>query len=128
VTRTAGRLLGVAILVAALALGLGVMHLAYREPRTDDATVRANVVGIAPHVSGPIVTLNVVDNQEVAEGDVLFVIDPRPYEITLERERAALLLAESEVAATTQAIESATAEVARLEAERDYAHAYRRRL
>ena len=47
--------------------------------------VRANVVGIAPHVGGPSSRLNVVDNQEVHEGDVLFVVDPRPFEIALER-------------------------------------------
>ena len=126
--RAAGRILGIVILLVAAAAGLLVIRLSYREPRTDDAMVRANVVGIAPHVSGPIVTLNVVDNQEVREGDVLFVIDPRPFEIALERQRAALLLAESDVAATRQAVESATAEVTRLEAEREYAHDYRRRL
>src|SRR5262245_32942111 len=119
--RLAGRLLGFAILVLALGVGFLVTRIAYREPRTDDATVRANVVGIAPHVSGPLTALNVVDNQEVHQGDLLFVVDPRPYEVELERTRAALMLAQSEVAATAKAIESATAEVARLEAERAYA-------
>jgi len=35
--------------------------VSFVEPRTDDAAVRANVVGIAPQVSGPIVDLRVVD-------------------------------------------------------------------
>jgi multidrug resistance efflux pump len=117
----AGRRVGFAIIVLALVFGLVVTRIAYREPRTDDALVRANIVGIAPHVSGPLTALNVVDNQEVHEGDLLFVVDPRPYEVDLEKARAAVMLAQSEVAATTKAIEAATADVARLEAERDYA-------
>ncbi len=120
--------MGIAIVIAALAAGLQVTRIAYREPRTDDAAVRANVVGIAPHVGGPLAALNVVDNQDVREGDLLFVIDPRPFEVALERARAALMLAQSEVAATTMAIASATAEVARLEAERSYAHHHATRL
>ncbi len=123
-----GRLLGFAILIGALVAGFVVTRIGYREPRTDDAAVRANVVGIAPHVSGPLTTLNVVDNQDVRAGDLLFVVDPRPFEIALERARAALMLAQTEVAATGKAIESATAEVARLEAERGYAHDHVARL
>jgi multidrug resistance efflux pump len=123
-----GRLVGILILVAAAVAGVVITRVSYREPRTDDAMVRANVVGIAPHVSGPLVTLNVVDNQEVAEGDLLFVVDPRPFEVAHEQAQAALMLAQSEVAATTKAIESATAEVARLEAERGYARDHVTRL
>jgi membrane fusion protein, multidrug efflux system len=128
VRRVVGRVVGIAILVGALLAGVLVTRIAYREPRTDDAAVRANVVGIAPHVGGPLTALNVVDNQDVRAGDLLFVVDPRPFEVALERARAALMLAQSEVAATTKAIESATAEVARLEAERSYAHDHATRL
>ena len=35
-----------------------------------DAYLRANFIGIAPHVSGPIIELPIVDNQRVAEGDL----------------------------------------------------------
>ena len=66
-------------------------------PQTDDATVRANFVGIAPQVNGHIVELHVRDNQQVQEGDLLFLIDPRPYEIALERARATLALTRKEV-------------------------------
>src|SRR5258708_1676464 len=120
--RAAGRLLGFGIIALALLVGFVVTRIAYREPRTDDAMVRANVVGIAPHVSGPITELNVVDNQEVHAGDLLFVIDPRPYEVELQRTKAAVMVAQSEVAAISKAIQSASAEVARVEAERGYAH------
>src|SRR5215510_2089110 len=120
--RAAGRLLGFSIIALALVFGFVTTRITYREPRTDDATVRANVVGIAPHVGGPLIELHVVDNQSVNQGDLLFVIDPRPFEVKLQRNKAALMLAQSEVAATTKAIASASAEVARVEAERSYAH------
>lgn len=126
--RVAGRVLGFAIIALAFVAGVVVTRIAYREPRTDDASVRANVVGIAPHVSGPLTELHVVDNQAVHQGDLLFVIDPRPYEVELQRSKAALMLAQSEVAATTKAIASASAEVARVEAERSYAHGHASRL
>src|SRR5262245_34979442 len=116
------------ILIAAIVAGVFVARVTYREPRTDDALVRANVVGIAPHVSGPLTALNVVDNQQVHEGDLLFVVDPRPYEVAQARAKAALLLAQSEVAAITKAIDSATAEVDRVEAERRYARGHVARL
>ena len=126
--RPVGLLLGTAIVVAAVAVGLYVWRITYHQPRTDDAMVRANLVGIAPHVGGPLVELNVVDNQPVKQGDLLFVIDPRPFEIELERSRAALLLTRSEVAAISSAVEAAGAEVTRLEAESSYASEHVKRL
>ena len=53
-------------------------------PRTDDAEVFANFIGIAPQVEGPITHLNVRDNQFVRKGDLLFTIDERPYQYALE--------------------------------------------
>ena len=70
--RLIGRLLGVAIVVATAAMAVVVYRMLYDEPRTDDAFVRANTIGIAPHVAGPIVALPIVDNQRVAAGDLLF--------------------------------------------------------
>jgi multidrug efflux system membrane fusion protein len=119
--RALGRILGLAIVVSAVGLGWHVTRVNFEFPRTDDAQVRANVVGIAAHVSGPIVELSVVDNQEVKRGDLLFAIDARPYEAALARAQAALFLAQSELDASTNAIASAVAGVNRAEAELDYA-------
>src|SRR5499433_2793305 len=90
--RLAGRVLGVLIVAGAVVTSAVVWHLSDVHPRTDDAAVRANIVGIAPHVSGPIVELRVVDNQRVRAGDLLFAIDARPYEARLARARAELAL------------------------------------
>ena len=91
--RVLSRRISVAIAVAAALLGLLSLYRANHYPRTDDAEVFANFIGIAPQVDGPIVRLNVRDNQFVRKGDLLFEIDERPYQYALERalsEQAAL--------------------------------------
>jgi multidrug efflux system membrane fusion protein len=85
-----GKIISVLIIVAAAVLALNVWGIVEQHPRTDDATVRANVVGIVPRVRGLIVTLHVQDNQEVKEGELLFEIDPEDYDLALERAKAAL--------------------------------------
>jgi len=91
--RVLSRRISVAIAVAAALLGLLALYRANHYPRTDDAEVFANFIGIAPQVDGPIVQLSVRDNQFVRKGDLLFEIDERPYQYALERalsEQAAL--------------------------------------
>jgi multidrug efflux system membrane fusion protein len=81
------------VTLAAAMLGLVVLYHTYHAPRTDDAEIFANFIGIAPQVEGPIVHLNVRDNQFVKQGELLFEIDERPYQYQLERavsEQAAL--------------------------------------
>jgi multidrug efflux system membrane fusion protein len=78
------RILRVSIVSAAVALGLVALFEVNRHPRTDDAEVTANFIGIAPQVEGPIVRLNVHDNQFVKQGELLFEIDDRPYQYALE--------------------------------------------
>jgi multidrug efflux system membrane fusion protein len=114
--RILGRTTGALIVVGAVAAGLYAYRLNFVNPRTDDAAVRANVVGIAPQVSGPIVELHVVDNQPVKQGNLLFAIDCRPYEARLARARADLMLARKEVEAQRRAIAAATSEISRREA------------
>ncbi|MCK6556017.1 HlyD family efflux transporter periplasmic adaptor subunit [Candidatus Binatia bacterium] len=122
------RLLSLVIVVAAVAVAGYVTLRTYRRPRTDDAAVRANIVGIAPHVSGPIVELPIVDNQDVPEGALLFLVDPRPYEAALAQAKAELLLAQAEIDAIGNAVAAARAEVERLEAEATYSGDHVRRL
>jgi multidrug efflux system membrane fusion protein len=78
------RNLRIAIVSAAVALGLVTLFEINRQPRTDDAEVTANFIGIAPQVEGPIIRLNVRDNQFVKQGELLFEIDDRPYQYALE--------------------------------------------
>ncbi len=83
--RTIGRVIsGIAVLGAAVA-GLLVVRQIAINPRTDDAEVFANFIGMAPLVNGPVTHLYVADNQLVKQGDPLFDIDERPYAYALAR-------------------------------------------
>lgn len=53
-------------------------------PWTRDGQVRANVVGIAPRVSGPIIHVAVQDNQQLRKGDLLFEIDPADFQAKVD--------------------------------------------
>jgi len=126
--RIVGRALGIAIVISAIAAAAYVGRLYYLYPRTDDAYVRANSVGIAPHVSGPLVKLPVVDNQHVKEGEPLFVVDPRPYKSVLDAAEARLELTDLEIKGLQDAIRAAQAEQARRAADAAYARQYLARI
>jgi len=79
----AGRVISVAIILAAVITGLLVLRQVSENPRTDDAEIFANFIGMAPLVNGPITHLYVADNQFVKAGDPLFEIDDRPYAYAL---------------------------------------------
>jgi len=85
-----GRIISVLAILAVVVVILCVWNIIERHPRTDDAIVAANVIGVTPRVHGPIIKLNVKDNQDVKAGDVLFEIDPADYEQTLDTAKAAL--------------------------------------
>lgn len=76
--------LGCVVLIASIVVVIAVGR-AVENPRTDDAEVLANFIGMAPQVDGPIMQLPIRDNQYVKAGDLLFVVDERPYRYALER-------------------------------------------
>ena len=67
------------------------------EPWTRDGRVRAEVVNIAPDVSGAVVELPVRDNQFVHKGDLLMQIDPSHYQIAVEQAEAAVAARKAEL-------------------------------
>src|ERR1700691_4311532 len=83
--RLLSRRLSIGFALAAAVLGAVVLYRTNHYPRTDDAAVFANFIGIAPQVDGPILRLNVHDNQFVRKGELLFEIDDRPYQYALEK-------------------------------------------
>src|ERR1700730_875016 len=96
--------LGILVSLIALAGVLITVVLATRRidqrPRTDDAYLQADLVHMAPDVSGRIVELDVRDNQAVRKGDVLFRIDPDPYRMRVDQARAAVRGLEAKLALT----------------------------
>ena len=108
-------LAGSAILALAVATVAIVLQHLDRQPRTDDASVRANYVQFAPEVSGRLVTLAVKDNALVHKGDLLFAIDPRQYEYALQQALADQRLLEAQITDARRRIasESSAVEAAR---------------
>jgi multidrug efflux system membrane fusion protein len=92
------KIVTVIIVAGAVLITLYVWGIVERHPRTDDAAARANVVGIAPRVSGQTIKLNVQDNQAVRKGDVLFEIDPEDYRLILEKAKAELATVDRQLA------------------------------
>ena len=88
--KAAGRIISIVVILATCVLVLFVWNIIEHHPRTDDAIATANVIGVAPRVSGPIIILNVQDNQQVNEGDLLFEIDPADYQLQVDNAQAAL--------------------------------------
>lgn len=98
------RLLGWGSLILAVVLGLALFRVVERHPRSDDGVVSAAIIGVAPRVSGPIIELPVRDNQWVASGELLFRIDPAPYQLAAEMAEANLALALGQEANALRAI------------------------
>ena len=74
-------------------VGLGVIvfyMLGGRYASTDDAYLQAARVEVSCNVSGRVVEMEVHDNQQVHSGDVLFQIDPRPFQIAIQDAEARL--------------------------------------
>jgi RND family efflux transporter MFP subunit len=122
--------LTVAMSAAAALVGWWLWNFYTLSPWTRDALVQATVVQVAPDVSGPIASINVMDNQKVGKGDVLFIIDQRRFNLAVQQAQAAveqsqwsLKLAQDNASRDQQviqddpgAISAATAEASRAKA------------
>lgn len=85
------------IFVVAILIGRVLWVHYMDEPWTRDGRVRADVVNIAPDVSGAVVELPVHDNELVHKGDLLMQIDPSHYQIAVEQAQAAVAARKAEL-------------------------------
>jgi multidrug resistance efflux pump len=122
--RVAAGLVSLLVFIGAAASAIYATRQYYVYPRTDDAYVRANTIGVAPHVSGPIVELPIVDNQQARAGQLLFVVDPRPYQAAYDSAEAKLQLTRLQVQALENSIRSARAQHQQHQANAAYARQY----
>jgi len=83
-------LLTACVVVVAIALGHALWKHYLYSPWTRDGRVRADVVQVAPDVSGLVAAVKVKDNQFVHKGDVLMLIDPKRYILALQQAEANL--------------------------------------
>jgi RND family efflux transporter MFP subunit len=115
----------VTVLLAAAA-SLGMYERYTTKPWTRDGQVRANVVGVACRVAGPIIQIPIRDNQSVKKGDLLFEIDPSTYIATVKNAQAKLLQtqaaeiqANQELARQTQLYQSKVTDLRDLQTPQD---------
>ncbi len=78
-------------------------------PYTQQARVGAFVIPVASEVAGRVIRVNVRNNQDVKAGDILFEVDPQPYQIAVDRARADLESTRRQIGASTAGIASAQA-------------------
>jgi len=104
------RLIAGGVIVVAVVIGVWVW-LSSGHESTDDAQIEGHVTQVAPRVGGTVLRVAVNDNQQVELGAVLVEIDPRDYQIALEKAKAELADAQATAAAAQSnvPITSATA-------------------
>lgn len=88
----------VIICAIALCAGWWLWNYYMQSPWTRDGKVRAELVNITPEVSGRLEKIRVHDNQFVPAGNLIFSIDPVPYQIALDNAEAALAKAQADMA------------------------------
>jgi multidrug resistance efflux pump len=94
-------------------------------PFTTDAYVQAFVIQVAPRVAGQVVRVHVKENQKVCQGDLLFEIDPRPFQHRVALLKAKLVQAVHQVAQLQSELKASQADNARVAAQEAYARAVR---
>jgi membrane fusion protein, multidrug efflux system len=92
-----GRAISIGVIVSTVITVMLVIHQTIVNPRTDDADVFANYIGMAPLVNGPVMRLYISDNEWVKAGAPLFDIDERPYAYTLAHAHSDQLALEGEI-------------------------------
>ncbi len=111
-----GWLFTISAVCAALVLGLITYRHLDGRPRTDDAFLQADLVRMAPDVSGRITELKIREDQAVHAGDVLFVIDQESFRLRVDSASATVRQLEAMLEETGRQIasQSSRAEAATL--------------
>ena len=91
-------LITLAVVAAAVAAGLWLWRYYLYSPWTRDARVGADIITVAPDVSGRVIALAVDDNDHVEKGQVLFRIDDARYQAALAKASAIVAQREAELA------------------------------
>jgi membrane fusion protein, multidrug efflux system len=87
---------------------------------TDDAYVQADMVGLSTDVSGIVREVSVHDNQQVAKGDVLFMLDDLQFRLALDRAEAQLGNTRNDLAAMQASYRNLQAQVEQAKTDVDF--------
>ncbi|MFT9258006.1 MAG: multidrug transporter subunit MdtN [Acetobacter sp.] len=96
--KRAGILIALFCVAAATAASIFVAHRDNAYPTSDSASLDAEVVHVAAVVGGRLIDLRVRENQHVRKGDLLYRLDPEPYELTVRQAEANVALMTAELA------------------------------
>jgi membrane fusion protein, multidrug efflux system len=120
-SRRVAAVAGVVLLLAAASV-VGVRAWLHRdEQSTDDAQVEADVVALAPRVSGPVAEVRVTDDAHVSAGQVLFRIDDADYQARVRQAEAELATARAQVISSQAQAAAAQAGLTRSQVEAEKA-------
>jgi multidrug efflux system membrane fusion protein len=130
-----GKVIAVTAIGSAVLLGILVVFTIDRRPRTHDARIFAYSAAMASEISGRITQILVSNDQEVAKGDPLLVIDPQPFELQLRQARAQVAALKAQIALTGRqvtsqgsGVQAAESQVQRARDQLKFAQDTRRRL
>jgi len=98
------RLISLGIIALGIAAGLLAWRRSSRFPSTDDATIDADTVRVASEVGGRIIDIPVAENMAVRKGQILFRIDPVPYQLVVDQAEADLALAKAQLVTQQKAV------------------------
>src|SRR5687768_7412907 len=98
-----------AVLIALLVLFM--YHVASDRvtPYTSQSNIEVLLVQIAPQIAGPVVEVGAHDNQRVTKGQVLYRIDPVPFDIAVRAAEANLALVQQNISVSTAEVRSSQA-------------------
>jgi membrane fusion protein, multidrug efflux system len=99
-TTTRGKLIAALAILAALILGIAVIVVIDKRPRTHDARIFAYSATMASEINGRIMKVLVGNDQTVKQGDPLLQIDPKPFELQLQQARAQVAALKAQIALT----------------------------
>jgi multidrug efflux system membrane fusion protein len=97
-----GSLIALATIAVAVVIALRSASWVNQHPSSSDASIDADVVHVAPAVGGRIIEIRVRENSPVRRGDVLFQIDPLPYQLLVAQAQADLAVAEAQLDTQTK--------------------------
>jgi multidrug resistance efflux pump len=113
--------LSTAALIGIFGIFLLLLGMSYNHPFTTNARIYYAVTPIFPTVKGRVTEVPVESNTPLKDGDILFRIDSKPYQYVVDQKTAELAEAEDKVAQLKQALDKASAEAERANAQRQLA-------
>jgi multidrug resistance efflux pump len=111
-TATLGGIIGIALLL---------LIMNYNHPFTKNARIYFAVTPVLPSVRGRVIEVPAPTNAPLKEGDVLFRVDPAPYQFVVDQKKAALAEAEQNVKQLKAVLDQTTAAAEKANAQRELA-------